>query len=43
MKKTGAYFEEKEITDQKEMSNNTKKYYETLFEQNSSKTNVKKQ
>ena len=34
---------EKEITDPKAISNPIKVFYETLFKQNSSKTNVKKQ
>ena len=34
---------EKEITDPKEILNNIKAFYETLFKQNSSKANVEKQ
>ena len=37
------FVKEKEITNPKEMSNNNKVFYETLFKQNSSKTNIKKQ
>ena len=35
--------EEKEINDHKEISKNIKAFYETLFKQNFSKTNVEKQ
>ena len=35
--------EEKEITDHKEIPKNIKAFYETLFKQNFSKTNVEKQ
>ena len=34
---------EKEIADLKEISNNIKVFYQTLFKQSSSKTNVEKQ
>ena len=37
------HFKEKETTNPKEISKNIKKFYETLYKLNSSKTNVKKQ
>ena len=37
------HFKEKRTTNLKEISKNIKKFYETVYKQNSSKTNVKKQ